>query len=182
LIIILAIPPSTYADIFVSISSYFNRDSNIYYKLNDFAVFIQHPEFEGSTAAGSRAARYPLLFEAFIADPVLGNSSYGSPFDVAAGGHLYWMNKLTMWGIPGFIFFLFVLFQLYKKIRSLFDDSFGFYYFLSISAFIFLGLIKNISGREPFLILIIVIPGLYFSSFYKKEKKLKVGKKIPHFK
>jgi hypothetical protein len=81
------------------------------------------------------------------------------------------MNRLTIWGALGFSFFVFVLYQIYKRIRSLFDASFGFYYFLSVAAFVFLGLIKNIGGREPFLILIVVIPGLYFLPIIEKNKK-----------
>jgi hypothetical protein len=153
-------------------SSYFDADSNIYYKLNDFAKFIQRPEFEASTGAGRRAARYPLLFDAFINKPLLGDASYNSPFYIVEGGHLYWMNRLTQWGVLGFLFFVFVLYQIYKRIRSLFDDNFAFYYFLSVSAFILLGLIKNISGREPFLVLIVVIPGLYFLPLLDKKKKI----------
>lgn len=171
-ILFFAIPSSLYADMLIAISSYFDVNSHIYYKLNDFAFFIRYPEFGGSTGAGLRAERYPLLFEAFIAAPLLGDASYNSSFaqNIAVGGHLYWMNKLTIWGIGGFLFFMFVLSQIYKSIRSLFDDHFGFYYFLSVVAFILLGLMKNIAGREPFLMLIVVIPGLYFLPLLEQKK------------
>ena len=106
-ILFLAIPSSLYADMLIAISSYFDVDSHIYYKLNDFAFFIRYPEFGWSTGAGGRAERYPLLFEAFMVAPLLGDASYNSSFahNIAAGGHLYWMNKLTIWGIGGFLFF-----------------------------------------------------------------------------
>ena len=171
-ILFLAIPSSLYSDMLIAISSYFDVDSHIYFKLNDFAFFIRYPEFGGSTGAGGRAERYPLLFEALIAAPLLGDSSYNSPFtyNVNVGGHLYWMNKLSIWGIPGFLFFVFVLSQLYKNIRSIFDSNFRFYYLLSVGAFILLGLMKNIAGREPFLILIVVIPGLYFLPLLKQKR------------
>jgi len=170
IILIILIPTSFYADMLVTISSHFDSDSNIYFKLNDFAKFIQQPEFEASTAAGLRAARYTLLLEAFLSQPLLGDSSYNSPFYIESGFHIYWMYKLTLLGIFGFLFFVFVLYQIYKRIRSLFDNSFAFYYFLSVAAFILLGLIKNISGREPFLMLIVVIPGLYFVPLLDKKK------------
>lgn len=174
IILFLAIPSSLYADMLIAISSYFDPDSHIYYKLNDFAFFIRYPEFVGITGAGGRAERYPLLFEAFMAAPLLGDASYNSSFtNIAVGGHLYWMNKLTIWGIGGFLFFVFVLSQIYKSIRSLFDNTFGFYYFLSVTAFILLGLMKNIVGREPFLMLIVVIPGLYFLPLLEQKEKSK---------
>jgi len=169
-LVLILIPTSFYTQQLLSISSYFSPDSNIYFKINDLAYFIQNPEFESTTAAGSRASRYPLLFEAFIANPILGDASYSSPFKIDLGGHLYWMNKLTIFGIIGFSFFIYMFYTIYKTIRKLLDDSFGFYYFLSVSAFVLLGLMKNIGGRESFLMLIIIIPGLYFLQLTKDKK------------
>ena len=171
-IVLLIIPATLYADMLFALSSYFDPDSIICYKLRDFALFIQYPDFGWSTGAGGRAERYPLLFEAFIASPLLGDSTYNSPFsyNIGAGGHLYWMNKLAIWGLPGFLFFAFVLFQLFKSISSLFDRSVRFYYFLSVGAFIFLGLMKNIAGREPFLMLIVIIPGLYLLPLLEQKR------------
>jgi len=173
LILLLAIPSSFYADMFTKIKLFFDVDSTMYSKLNDLSFFIQHPEFGGPTGAGGRADRYPLLFEALIGAPVLGDASYNSPFtyNMSVGYHLHWMNKLAVWGIPGFLFSLFVLFQLYKSIFSLFDDHFGFYYSLSVGAFVLLGLIKTIAGREPYLILIVIIPGLYFLPLLKQKRQ-----------
>ncbi|MFW5804687.1 MAG: hypothetical protein ACOCWG_05610 [bacterium] len=172
-IVLIAIPSSIYADMLYSLGSYFDPSSVIHYKLTDFAMFIQNPEMTGTTGAGGRAERYPMLFEALLARPIFGDASYSSVYDIGAGGHLYWMNKLAQWGILGFLFFIFILYQLYKKIRSLFDDGFGFYYFLSVSAFILMGLMKNIAGREPFLMLIIIIPGLYFLPLLENKRPTK---------
>lgn len=169
-ILFIVIPASFYSNMFVSLGSYFDHNSIIYYKLNDFAVFIENPDYESITDAGGRVARYPLLYEAFIANPLLGDASYTSPFNIEAGGHLFWMNKLAIWGILGFALFVYMLYQLYKNIRSIFDDDFGFYYFLSVVAFIMLGLMKTIAGRETFLILIVVIPGLYFLPLLKTNE------------
>jgi hypothetical protein len=157
-----AIPSSFYSNTLVSLSSNFSTDSENYTKLNDFASFIEKPELTATTGAGGRAERYPQLFEALIASPFLGDASYKSPYDIEAGGHLYWMNKLTTWGIIGFSIFIYVLYQIYKSIRSLFNATYGFYYFLSVSVFVFSGLMKVLGGRESYLVLIIVIPGLYF--------------------
>lgn len=172
-IIMITIPASVYSDLLIKISAFFDSGSNIHYKLNDFAFFIRHPEFGGDTGTGYRAERYILLFDALKAAPFFGDSSYKSPFiyNVTVGNHLYWMNKLTIWGIFGFMFFLIVIFNLYKKIRSVFDDQFGFYYFLSCLSLVLMGLMKNIAGREPFLMLIVIIPGLYFLPLLEKKKQ-----------
>lgn len=177
-IILISIPSSIYANLLSSAGSYFESSSTIHQKLIDFAHFIRNPEFTDDTQAGSRAERYPMLFKAFLASPIFGNASYDSPFYTTPGFHLYWMNRLTQWGIVGFLFFIYMLFQIYKRIRSIFDDSFRFYYFLAVSGFIMLGLMKNIAGREPFLMLIIVIPGFYFLPTSKTKYPKKVNKLV----
>jgi hypothetical protein len=174
-IILLTIPKSIYASISTKLSTYFDPNSEMYFKLKDFAVFIEDPEFDNSTGAGNRAARYPLLFEVLLAEPILGESSHASQLNISGGAHLYWMNRLAMWGIPGFIFFIFVLFKIFKKILSLFDISFKYYYYISLLAFILLGLFKSIGGREPWLILIVIIPGLYFLSRIQQVKKVNIN-------
>jgi hypothetical protein len=161
-ILLMIIPKSYYVTSISSLSTYFNQNSVINNKLTDFAIFVENPEFGASTETGSRAERYPLLIKALIASPFLGDASYNSNLDIAGGAHLYWMNKLTLWGIPGFLFYIYILYRIFKKISSLFNISYRFYYFLSVVALIFLGLTKVIGGREPWLFLIVIIPGFYF--------------------
>ncbi|MDY0222809.1 MAG: hypothetical protein RBR67_16890 [Desulfobacterium sp.] len=176
-IVLLLIPMSIYADLIYFVSSFFDPDSLMYSKLRDLAFFVQFPEYDFSTEAGGRASRYPFLFDAFFRDPIFGAASNSASFSNDPRGmwnHLYWMYKLAIWGLPGFIFFIFVLYQLYKRISSIFDADFRFYYFLSVFAFILLGLMKNIAGREPFLILIVVIPGLYFLPLLEQRQQTKI--------
>ncbi len=171
-IFIMVIPNSFYANSLASLSTYFERDSEMYYKLNDFASFVENPDLDISTGTGARIERYPLLYEALIANPLLGNASYKSNLNIGAGAHLYWMNRLALWGIPGFLFFVFMLFKIYKSISSLFDANYRYYYFLSVMAFVFLGLMKAIGGSEPWLVLIVVIPGLYFLPLLQPKKAI----------
>lgn len=170
-ILAVAIPSTYFANLLTYASNYFNPESEIYYKLNDFSFFIQNPEIDTSTGAGARAERYPLLFEALIANPIFGHASNISRLDILAGAHLYWMNRLAIWGIPGFIFFLITLYQIFRSISSLFDKTFRYYYFLSIVGFIFLGATKAVGGNEPWLILLVLIPGLYFQPLLRNEPR-----------
>jgi hypothetical protein len=163
------IPVSFYVSKINLLASKFNSNSEIYYKLKDFNQFIQTPELDASTGTGSRASRYLTLIQAFTVNPVFGNASYNSLINTEGGGHLHWMNRISIWGIFGFSFYLFLLYSIYKLVRSIFDESFGFYYFLSVLAFISLGFIKTIAGREPFFILIIVIPSIYFLPYLKTK-------------
>ncbi len=169
-VIALFTPVSFLADLFMKLSNYFEGDSFMHGRLIDFSAFIETPELDTTTQAGGRAARYPLLMEAFLAKPIFGDASYSSRFFFEEGGHLYWMNRLAIWGVLGFSFFVYVLYSVYKTIVSAFDKEFAFYYHLSILALIGLGLTKSIQGREQWLMLFLVIPGLYFLSITKEKQ------------
>ncbi|MFW5803830.1 MAG: hypothetical protein ACOCWG_01205 [bacterium] len=171
IVIFVIVPDSFYAKIFSTIGSYFDTNSVFYSKFNDFALFIQNPELDNTTGFGHRAERYSMLMEAFLANPIWGHASANSSLNIRGGGHLYWMNKLTLWGVPGFLFFVYVLKKIYKSISSsFFNDEIRYYYLLSVLAFIMLGLTKNIAGREPWITIIVVIPGLYFFPLIQKTK------------
>lgn len=172
MVIFYIIPNSFYIDVLRTSSEYFPRESNTHYKLNDFALFIENPEFNTSTGAGGRAERYPMLIEAFLAQPILGDASYESNIDTYGGGHLYFMKKLADWGLLGFAFFIYMLYQIYRSIsRKILDNEMNFYYFLSVLALVILGLMKNIAGREPWLFLIIIIPGLYLGTLEEMKEE-----------
>lgn len=157
------IPTEVYADLLRESSGFFDNNSETHGKLNDFAAFIENPETDNEDlSASNRASRYPLLLNSLMDDPIFGSfSSYQSTYQ-EEGAHLYFMNRLAIWGIPVFLFFVYVLGKLVVRIRSLFNDEFKYYYLLSVLAFILFGLTKNIAGREPFIILFIIIPGLYY--------------------
>ncbi len=176
-VMIFIIPKSFYTNSLVSLSHSFDSESDMYYKLNDFAEFIENPELDVSTGTGSRAERYPLLLNALAANPLVGDASHASNFDIGPGAHLYWMNRLALWGLPGFLFFIFTLFRIYRSINSLFDAEYSHYYLLSVIALIMLGLIKAVGGSEPWLILIVVVPGLYFLPLLQQTKKDKAFQK-----
>jgi hypothetical protein len=177
LVLILAfIPISIYANLILNLSNYFGQYDFFNERFTDLASFFENPNLDTTSTTGGRVSRYPLLFEAFIANPLGGDASYFSSYDIEEGGHLYWMNKLAIWGIIGFFFFIYILYILFKNIISVFDYEFKYYYHLSLMAFIGLGLTKNISGREPWLLLILIIPGLYFLHKYQKIEKVKVHK------
>ena len=169
-VIFLAIPISFYRDVLMSLSSNFDKNSETYYKLTDFAKFIENPEFTASTGTGSRAARYPLLYKELLDKPLLGYASYESKLNRMGVAHLYLMNRLTLWGIPGFVFFIYVLYRIFTSIKSKFDRGFRYFYFLSVLSIIFLGLIKAVGGSEPWLMLIVVIPGLYYLPVLQEVK------------
>ena len=176
-VIFISIPSSTYAEVLNNISSFFSRDSEVYFKLNDMAKYLVNPT-SASTGMGERSARYPELLTAFLAQPFFGDASYNSIYykEMETGGHLYWMSRLALWGIFGFIGYLLILKNIFKPILNLFDKEYRYYYSLSLLSVFVLGLVKNLAGREMYIMLLIIIPGLYFYSKTKLELKIKTNK------
>jgi hypothetical protein len=117
----MVIPISVYVNALNTISNIFSSKSDINFKLNDLAIFLETgAEIEtNTTSAGLKAGRYPMLFESFRKSPVLGcyflSDEYANGY-LEEGRHLYWMNKLTTTGILGMILFLFILFFILKSI------------------------------------------------------------------
>ncbi|MCG8701845.1 MAG: hypothetical protein MI922_27575 [Bacteroidales bacterium] len=148
-------------------------------KLNDVVRFIEidKPDLdeEATTGVQLRAARYPMLISVFLKSPLFGDASTNynatDAYIMNVGKHLYWMSRLAMWGIFGFLGYLFILRNIFKSIFKLFDPDFKFYYTLSLLSIITLGLLKELVLRETYLVLFIIIPGLYLA-----QKKLELNK------
>jgi hypothetical protein len=168
-IVFFIIPGYIYADLMVSLSSYFDPDSEVYYKLNDLAKFINLGDNYG-TATGGRVSRYTLLLDAFIKNPLLGYFVTDHNKDISAGGHLYWMNKLAILGLAGFIPFIIVHISYIKTAIKYFSEEFTFYFLVSVFSVLGLGFMKNLAGREMWFTYFILLPGLYFLPLLKKKK------------
>lgn len=167
--LLILIPKNVYSDLLISASKHFNPDSDVYYKLNDMAVFIKFGEVSAETAAGGRIERYPLLWEGFKTNPLTGFYNSNSTLHIEPGGHLYWMNKLTVYGILGFIPFILIFYFYIKKVIKQFDPEFTFYFLLSVFSGIGLGLMKNLVGNDFWCMLFFIIPSLYYLPLLKKE-------------
>jgi len=121
-----------------------------------------------------------MLLEAFIHSPVFGDASYYSiyNYELEAGGHLYWMSRLALWGSLGFIGYIFILKKVFESVLRIFDNNFKFYYQLSLLGVLFLGFLKNLTFREPYILLFVIIPGFYFSKLIQKDRNKIIKNKI----
>lgn len=178
LIIAFAITPSAlFSQWFWWSSSFFEPDSFLHMRLADFAIFLDSPEIEDTAAAG-RFGRVTVAYQALLSSPLLGDASYDSPYNIKhTVEHLYWLGRLASWGLLGFLIFVFLLYNILTKIIKLLDSDFRYYYFLSVLAFISLGMMKNISGREPWLFILLIIPGL--GILHKMQKTANVRRNKP---
>jgi len=166
------LPVNFYIDILLYFSEYFDPKSHTYFKLNDMAQFLGTGKLEG-TGTGARMARYPLLIEAFLRNPIFGYYVTKGNVDIGDGGHLYWINRLTVMGIFGFIPYLFIHYKFIKSGLKKINKNYSFYFLLSGLAIVGIGLMKNIAGRQLWFAYFILLPGLYFLPLLnRKDKKL----------
>ena len=167
--IIVLIPKNIYSDLFLKTSSYFDASIEVNYKLNDMGTYIKSEDIGKETSASERLDRYPLLFKGFKANPFTGLSTTDSTLDISAGGHLFWMNKLTTYGILGFIPFALIFYFHIKKSIYQFDSEFTFYYLISMFSGISLGLMKTLAGTDFWIMLFFIIPSMYYLPLLKKS-------------
>lgn len=169
LIIGIIIPKWIYSDLLIQISEYFDKDSTTYYKLTDMSNYIRIGDAV-YTGAGSRADRYPMLWDAFITNPFFGHFFTNNTKNIDAGGHMYFMYKLTGWGILNFLFFIFIFIKFINLGLKTFDEKYSFYFLLSIFSIIALGFMKNLVTRELWYTVFFVLPGLYYLKGSKNSK------------
>ena len=122
-----------------------------------------------NNAISGRYARYPLLMQSFLSNPIWGGKEWN--------GHLFWMNKLAVYGLLGTLPFIYIIYYYVKNIKY-FDDEFSFYFLLSIFSIIGLGLMKALMGRELWYTFFIILPGFYYLQYLKQPQinKLKHNK------
>ncbi len=105
-----------------------------------------------------------------IENPVIDHYSFAEKPIIGGGfegGHNFWLDRLSMFGIIGIIpWILIVSFQIKNNLTK-FDDDFRSYYTISMIAFIALGFINNIAGHQFFAIVFFILPGIYFLRFLK---------------
>lgn len=159
------IPEGTLPNAIRQSATFFPENSNTRLKVIDFAELTESKDLTDETnEVSNRSNRYPELFEALLESPVFGAAYLKTSSYKAMGGHLYWMNRLALLGIPGFLFFVYIFFRSVKYVTRHINYKLLDSYKLTIFGFVLFGLMKNITGREPFLFLLIVVPSLYFLS------------------
>jgi hypothetical protein len=172
--ILLILPKEIYVKSLISIGNNFKEDSDLNYKFNDLATFVETGANlkDNSTGVGGRAERYPMLKDAFMRSPLLGcyffSDKNGNNYNLE-GAHLYWMNKLTITGILGLLLFFFIPYNFIKNNIRQFDTRYKLYYLLAALSIISYGFIKAVGGRETWYSFFIILPGLYYLPLLKKK-------------
>jgi hypothetical protein len=169
-VIFLLIPVQVYVDLFLNIASKFNPDSVLYTKFTDMAMFFATGGSYEETGIGGRASRYPMLWESFRANPFFGHYLSSLRYkDISLGVHLFWMNKLAVYGLLGTIPFIYIIYKSIKINLRNFDKEFAFYFLLSMFSIVALGAMKTLVGRELWYTFFIIVPGFYYLPLLKKK-------------
>ncbi len=171
-------PKGVYINSLQSFGNYFPEGTDLNYKFKDLALYVETgaDEYDNTTGTGARIERYPVLMETFLKSPLFGcyflSDSFGNGYR-GEGIHLYWMNKLTITGIIGLLFYLFIPYNFIKNSLRYFDSTYKFYYLLAAFSILFYGLMKAVVGRETWYAFFILLPGLYYLPLLRKtDKKL----------
>jgi len=163
IVLLIAIPDSYYSDFFMKVSHNFNPSSDIHSKLMDLSIYIESDQyFEGSEGIAGRASRYPVMLSLFLTNPLFGYSVTGEVAVTYGGEHLYWINRLAVYGLLGFIPYLMFFYFHNKKIYKLFNNQYQFYFLISLLSLFALGFMKVLTGREMWFGIFFVIPALYY--------------------
>ncbi len=164
-VLLALIPMDVYIDILNAIGSLFDPQSHIRSKFDDMALFLYRGAQIGvDTEAGIRAERFPLLWDSFSSDPFTGGKY--------TNHHLFWMNKLAVFGLAGIIPFVLLWYIFFRENMKKYQAKFKFFLMLGILSIVFLGVIKALFGRELWYMYFVIMPGLYYMQVLKKEKKV----------
>lgn len=173
--IIFTIPTRVYAKGINYLSEQFDKGTDLEKKLRDLAIFIENGSGNDIESIEARKERFPQLLYTFAKSPFFGCYFYSSPsfneYNVQ-GGHLYWMNKLTVTGILLFLLFVIIFYIFLRK--NIISDNSGYkiYYLLASLSVLSYGLIKNIVGAEAWFVIFVVLPGLKFIPLLKRNKTI----------
>ena len=169
-IIVVLIPKEEYAHMLYRLSNMFINMEEVSFKLNEFAIYFQYGVNIQNNTIIHRADRFPILLYAFSESPIFGCFffNYWGFGYLAECFHLYWMNKLTITGIVGFLFFVSILFTFIREETKKLDDGFRFYFILSVFSILVYGLFKNITDRECWYLFFVILPGMYYLPLLKK--------------
>jgi len=175
LFLIAITPKELFVNGLLSVSEYFEKDSELNYKFRDLGAYIETGADTKSneTGAGKRAERYSILMKSFVKSPFFGTYFFsdesGNGYN-GAGAHLYWMNKLIVTGIIGLGFFIFIPYNFIRNNLKYFSATYKFYYVLASISILSLGLMKVIGGRDTWYAFFIILPGLYYLPLLKKKQ------------
>ncbi len=130
-------------------------------RLSDLGLFISGEPTSTSTHIEARGARIPFQLKNIAQSPIIG----GGP----TTEHCFWLDRFSMFGIIGMIPWILIFIYQIRLTNFFIDDRYRYYYYVCLSLCIIMGLMKQLLGVYPFLVIFMIAPGLYLSDLYEKH-------------
>jgi len=156
LIVVLVIPSSAIAQIFYRSSEFF-PNSVLGDRLFDAGLTIENPYIDYYASpyhAARRLGRIPLLLESFLGNPIIGGGLYTN--------HAKWFDMLSAFGLLGFVPWVWLIVDNYKRNLKILNKKYIPYYMLSIIAFVAMGIIQNTGYDHTWIFWFLIAPGANF--------------------
>ncbi len=167
LVIVSVIPTTFYVDILLSLGRLFEGTlSEVSYKFTELAAYLEFgPEsIEENNALASRAARAPILAEAFLNYPFAGFLTSPETKLIESYGvyHLYWFSVLAKFGLVNFILYIHIFYKFIMMQKKYLRSNYFYYFMIAIMAVILYGIPKVTGGREAWYFVFVIAPGCYY--------------------
>lgn len=175
ILLYIIIPAEVFASFFFRLSDTLQNQKVLSGYLNEIGMYMTlgGGEIEGNAVSGRLDIRYASAWRYIKENPLFGTyfnqrSTYGS----LGEAHLFLMNKLTVTGLVGFILWVLPFIVFYKKISINFSKDFKYFFIIVLLAIILYGLVKVIIVRQVWMLIFVIIPGMYYLPLLNKKNNL----------
>ena len=179
-VLLCLIPKNTYVSVLIFLADFFRGYlDEISFKFDEFVELMTYGADSANkhNAVMGRFARFPILQEAFLDNPMLGYNSLSAKdvnsIELNEVYHLYWMCKLAACGLPMFLLNIYVLYYFLKEERKHLDFTYYYYFLIATLSLLLYGVPKVISGRETWIFFFVIAPGMYYLPLLNKKRNKK---------
>jgi hypothetical protein len=146
----------------------FTKGTHYEFKFNEMGKAIKSGDFDPNSTQNyinrERLSRSYFSILEFLKNPIIGGGE--------SMGHAFWLDRLGMFGLVGFLPWIFIFKTQIQKNIKLFKGNYKVFYYLSFSAFITYGLFKGgLDSIEISVCVFFLAPGIYFLRYLKKENQ-----------
>ena len=155
--LIFIIPKTSLINPIYNISGYLGS-TFLQKRVHDLGEFIEEGENYRAdrTHASIKLARIPILIKSIKENLLLGGG--------VNTGHNFWLDWFSEYGIIGLIPWVLIITQQMRFNLKIFSEDYKYYYLLSMFSFISFGFINNLGGSHMYLVVFIIIPGMFYLS------------------
>lgn len=132
------------------------------FKFNELGRAFEKSDFNPNSSqnyiAKERLSRSFYSLMSFSENPIIGGGK--------SMGHAHWLDRLGLFGLLGFLPWVYIFVTQIKQNVKLFTGNYRIYYYLSFMSFIFFGLFKGgLESVEVSICIFFLAPGLYFIKY-----------------